>query len=318
MIRAAASIDEFMGLTLNIPSAPVPMLLLQGTLDAAVPYTMMKDTVSTWRAVDGLSNAIPVTTYEASPLMPGFVTIISGTHAEPTPTTETGYDCSVGMWAFFSQFLTTTQDAPKIVSQPVNNVQLAGEAASFRVAAASNTPVSYQWQRNGVDIPGATSNWYTAPPTTMPDSGTTFTVQPADCQATAGQPAGSSVTANGTGTLSYQWMKNGVNIVSATSDTYAIPATITADSGASFTFGHIERPAHFLEQWRQCYRQPYGYGYTTMKGDAEPLDGQAEACRTSPRNPVLAGQLRCCAAAKKHRLKSYYEAIERKSHETFA
>ncbi|MBZ5584174.1 MAG: hypothetical protein LAQ30_18570, partial [Acidobacteriia bacterium] len=152
MLKAAASVDEFMGLASNLPSAPLPVIVFQGTLDTNVPYTMVKDTVDAWRAVDGLLNAAPVTTCEASPLAPGavsqatwrggiagsqvaFVTVIGGTHAYPTPGFQTGYDSTDGMWAFFSQFLTAAPGAPKIGSQPVNDVQFAGQPASFRVSA---------------------------------------------------------------------------------------------------------------------------------------------------------------------------------------
>jgi poly(3-hydroxybutyrate) depolymerase len=95
-LKAAASVDEFMQVS-NVPSAPLPVILFEGTADANVSYTMVKDTVDRWRAVDGLLEARPVTTYEASPRMPGqvsqatwrgeeggtqvaFVTIIGGTH----------------------------------------------------------------------------------------------------------------------------------------------------------------------------------------------------------------------------------------------
>lgn len=281
MLRAAASVDEFMGLTSNIPSAPLPILMFHGTLDSNVPYTMGKDTLDAWRATNSLINATPVTTYEASPLIPGmvsqatwrdpasglqaaFVTVIGGTHTYPTPTAQTGYDCTVGMWNFFSQFLTTTQDSPKIVAQPVNNVQLSGQPASFWVTATSNTPLRYQWQRNGINIPDATGNWYTVPTTTTADNGAKFqaivsndstsvtsfsailtvkaapagpaiTAQPADQAVVAGQPATFSVTATGASPLSYQWKKNGMNVAGATSDSLAIPAALTADSGASFS-----------------------------------------------------------------------------------
>ena len=33
MIKAAGPLDEFMGLTSNLPSAPVPMIVFQGTAD---------------------------------------------------------------------------------------------------------------------------------------------------------------------------------------------------------------------------------------------------------------------------------------------
>jgi poly(3-hydroxybutyrate) depolymerase len=63
MIKAASSLDEFMGLTSNIPSAPTPIIVFQGASDTSVPYAMVKDTVDAWRAIGGLLNATPVTTY---------------------------------------------------------------------------------------------------------------------------------------------------------------------------------------------------------------------------------------------------------------
>jgi hypothetical protein len=49
-----------------------------------------------------------------------------------------------------------------------------------------------------------------------------------------GQTATFSVTAAGTGTLSYQWWKNGASISGATSSTYITPATVLADNAATF------------------------------------------------------------------------------------
>jgi poly(3-hydroxybutyrate) depolymerase len=281
MIRAAGSIDEFMGLTSNLPSAPVPIIFMQGTADSNVPLTMVKDTADAWRAADGLLSVTPITTYEASPLMPGmvsqatwadpdtglqvaFVTIIGGTHAEGTPTVQTGYDSSVGLWNFFSQYLTPAQDSPQIVSQPVNNVQVSGQAASFWIQASSTRPVSVQWQKNGVDIPGAIDNWYTAPSTSAADNGSVFravvrtdsgtvtsapakltvtpapsdpqiTAQPADIAVVAGQPVSFIVAAAGTGPFTYQWRKNGVNIAGAAAAELDLPAASTSDCGESFS-----------------------------------------------------------------------------------
>ncbi|MDZ7608270.1 MAG: immunoglobulin domain-containing protein [Cyclobacteriaceae bacterium] len=45
-----------------------------------------------------------------------------------------------------------------------------------------------------------------------------------------GSAASFTVTATGTG-LTYQWKKNGVDIVGATGSTYTIPATVTASAG---------------------------------------------------------------------------------------
>lgn len=51
--------------------------------------------------------------------------------------------------------------APVITTQPVSQILNAGGAVTFS-AAASGTPVpTYQWQKGGVDIPGATTASYT-------------------------------------------------------------------------------------------------------------------------------------------------------------
>jgi hypothetical protein len=59
--------------------------------------------------------------------------------------------------------------------------------------------------------------------------------QPANQTVMVGQTATFSVTASGTGPLSYQWFKNGVAISGATSSTYTTPAAVSGDTGAVFT-----------------------------------------------------------------------------------
>ncbi len=283
-LRAAGPLDEFMQAG-NLPVAPVPLIMFQGTLDTNVPYTMVKDTVDVWRAVNGLLEVTPVTTYESSPLMPGkvtratwrpdaggpeiaMVTIVGGTHTYPTPTVQTGYDYPAAVWSFFSRYVSDNKGAPRIVAKPVDNVQPSGMPASFRVTALGDAPLQYQWQRNGIDIPGATADWLTLPPLTGADDGAFFqavvsngsgTVTsaaaklrvvpaiagPSDAAAiaagpveqvvVAGQDVQFSVSAAGTGPLSYQWRKNGVNINGAISPLLDLPAAISADSGATFS-----------------------------------------------------------------------------------
>ena len=52
---------------------------------------------------------------------------------------------------------------PSIVEQPLDQSILSGESATFQVLAEGSQPLSYQWQRNGVDIPGAINPSYTTP-----------------------------------------------------------------------------------------------------------------------------------------------------------
>jgi glucose/arabinose dehydrogenase len=64
--------------------------------------------------------------------------------------------------------------APSISQQPANRTVSAGQPASFSVSAAGSAPLSYQWQRNNANIPGATSSSYTLASTTLSDSGSQF------------------------------------------------------------------------------------------------------------------------------------------------
>jgi len=153
--------------------------------------------------------------------------------------------------------------APSITTQPISQTVTAGQTATFSVVATGSAPLSYQWNKNGTAISGATSSSYTTPPTTISDNGAQFTVlvsntagsvssssatltvnavtvppsittQPASQTVTAGQTATFAVVATGTAPLSYQWQKNGANIAVATSSSYTTPATTTADSGSTF------------------------------------------------------------------------------------
>ena len=66
--------------------------------------------------------------------------------------------------------------SPSITTQPASQTVTVGQSATFLVAASGTTPLSYQWQKNGVAISGATSSAYTTPVTTSADSGSQFAV----------------------------------------------------------------------------------------------------------------------------------------------
>ena len=66
--------------------------------------------------------------------------------------------------------------APTITMQPGNQSVTAGQTATFTVAATGTTPMTYQWQKNGSAISGATSSAYTTPVTTTSDNAAQFNV----------------------------------------------------------------------------------------------------------------------------------------------
>ncbi len=69
---------------------------------------------------------------------------------------------------------TTTSLAPTITTHPASITVAAGQPASFSVVATNAS--SYQWQRDGATIMGATGATYTIAATTISDNGAQFRV----------------------------------------------------------------------------------------------------------------------------------------------
>ena len=68
----------------------------------------------------------------------------------------------------------TPGEPPAITQHPLNQTVAAGQPATFSVAATGAGPLSYQWQRDGSNIPGAASTTYTLPATSTADNGARF------------------------------------------------------------------------------------------------------------------------------------------------
>ena len=60
---------------------------------------------------------------------------------------------------------------PFIVTHPTNVVLKEGLTATFRVVASGTPQLNYQWQRNAIDIPGATSDTLVIPGVTVTNAG---------------------------------------------------------------------------------------------------------------------------------------------------
>ena len=68
----------------------------------------------------------------------------------------------------------TPGEAPSITQHPSDQVVSAGQPATFTVAASGSGPLSYQWQRDGSNIAGATSTTFTLASASAADSGARF------------------------------------------------------------------------------------------------------------------------------------------------
>ena len=148
---------------------------------------------------------------------------------------------------------------PTIATAPAAQTVAAGGSAQFSVVANGSPLLAYQWQKNGANIAGATASTYTTPTLQTADSGSTYDVvvtnsagtvtstaakltvtagtapsivtQPAGASVSAGQSVTLSVVAAGSGPLHYQWQLNGATNVGTDSSTFTIAAAQTSDAG---------------------------------------------------------------------------------------
>src|SRR5271167_1180590 len=66
--------------------------------------------------------------------------------------------------------------APSFTAQPSDQTVSVGQSAVFSVTATGTAPLTYQWQKGGTAIAGATASSYTTPATALTDSGSIFAV----------------------------------------------------------------------------------------------------------------------------------------------
>jgi sugar lactone lactonase YvrE len=148
-------------------------------------------------------------------------------------------------------------EPPHISAQPLDATVADGASAIFSVTASGSAPLSFQWSKNGAAIAGATSSIYATPLLTLADSMSTYSVAvsnaggsvtsrsaaltvtpaaprvttpPQDMVAVDGSTVTFSVSAVGSGTLTYQWLIDGVPAPGETGQTLSFVAS-PPDSG---------------------------------------------------------------------------------------
>ena len=149
--------------------------------------------------------------------------------------------------------------APVITTQPVAQTVSAGSTVTFSVIATGTPPLTYQWQKDGTNLPGATSATLTLTSVTTASGGNyrvlvsnvagsatsatalltvgtapvppTIVLQPVGRTITLGATVVFTVTATGTAPLTYRWQKNGVVLSGATTATLTLNSVTAADAG---------------------------------------------------------------------------------------
>lgn len=153
--------------------------------------------------------------------------------------------------------------APQIAVHPKTQTVTEGQLAEFAIEA-TGTDLSYQWQRDSIDIDGAMEATYIIPEVTLADSGAiyrcivknsaetvssdaaalivlrereivspTIKLPPASQKATAGSKVSFSVEADGTD-LKYQWFKGNTAIDGETGSFFTIDAVTPAEKKSRY------------------------------------------------------------------------------------
>jgi len=236
-------------LTVNVPAAitaqPAPRVATVGeTASFSVTATGSAPITYQWRhnGVDiAGANASTLTIPNVQRINAGRYQAVASNIAGPVPSSEAPL----------------TVNAPvTIVEQPEGQTVPEGNSAVFNVAASGTAPLSVQWQRNGVDIAGATSPSLSFSAVRAADAGTyraivrnvvgavnsagailrvlvppTIQVQPVSQNVQPGSTVAFSVQATGDASLSFQWQKNGVNMAGATFASLTLNNVQAADAG---------------------------------------------------------------------------------------
>jgi hypothetical protein len=169
-------------------------------------------------------------------------------------------------------------ETPVITTPPNPQSVVAGQSLRLSVTAAGPGPLSYQWLKNGLSLPGQTAATLTLDSVQPADAGSyvvivtnargsvgstpvtvavaspiapVITTHPTNLAVNAGATATFMVAATGTGPLSYIWRRNGAPIAGATLATYTLLNVQPADSGdysvvVSNSVGNITSPAAHL------------------------------------------------------------------------
>ena len=144
----------------------------------------------------------------------------------------------------------------RITQHPTGGSFTRGDAVSMNVVTEGDEPITYQWQFNGVDIPGATARVFQIPSATWFNNGSyrviiqnrvskvtsksatlrissrpEFVLEPSNAKAARGGTHAFVSQAVGTPRIRYQWFKDGAPLPGATSSRLALRNLDTVNEG---------------------------------------------------------------------------------------
>lgn len=150
----------------------------------------------------------------------------------------------------------TVNEGPALSVQPLSSVACASSSAMLSVSATGTAPLTYQWYKGGIAVAGGISNTYIIGSSTSSDAGSYYckvsnacgfvnsnaatltvnnpaiiTAQSGDSIKCVGSSMQFSISATGSAPITYQWYRNGVSILGASSAVYSIGTVATTHSG---------------------------------------------------------------------------------------
>jgi hypothetical protein len=145
--------------------------------------------------------------------------------------------------------------APYINTQPANQTVAAGQTATFSIVVAGTPPLTYQWQKNGADINGATASSYTTPVTTAADSGEMFRVVVSNAAGSVTSNSAALTVSPGTAnssvdvvTYHYDNGRSGMNLNETTLTPANVNSTQFGKKGEFIVDGKVDAQPLYLSQ----------------------------------------------------------------------